>query len=123
MRELTVLVFVLAVGLYGMRIYIKSHPPQASPKGVFWLHRGLRLGAVSSTVLLFLYIGVLYFVPTSPSLFWPLMLPAIGGSVLNLASLIYCLRERNGKSVFAAILVLLNQLLWILYAIRSMPDF
>jgi hypothetical protein len=109
--------------LIGMGFYIKSHPPEASEKGVFWLQRGLRLGAVSATAVLLLLSGILYFQPSSPSLFWPLMVPALAGSVLNLVSLGYCLRERNGESLCATCFVLLTQLLWILYAIRAMPEF
>ena len=123
MKVLTAFAFILTAALCGMGIYVKSHPPEASAKGVFWLQRGLRLGAVSAAAVLLLYIAILYFLPASPSLFCPLMLCAFAGSILNLVSLFYCLRERNGESLCAAVLVLLNQFLWILYAIRVMPDF
>jgi hypothetical protein len=114
---------VLAAILVGMGFYINSHPPDASAKGVLWLQRGLRLGAVSATAVLLLLIAIRYFQLSSPSLFWPLMVCALVGSILNIVSLGYCLRERNAESLCAACFVLLNQLLWILYAIRAMPEF
>jgi hypothetical protein len=109
--------------LVGMDLYTQSHPPDASEKGVLWLQRGLLLGAISATAVLLLLIAILFLQPLSPSLFWPLMIPAVAGSVLNLFSLAYCLRERNSESLLAACFVLLNQFLWIMYAIRAMPDF
>ena len=103
-----------------MWIYIRSHPPDASVRGVLWLRRGLRLGTVSSTAVLLLYLMMLYFPPVSPSLFWPLTLCALAGNILNLVSLVSCLRELNGKSLFAGFLILLSQMLWILFALLAM---
>jgi hypothetical protein len=114
--------FAVAVtaAVFGMGIYVKSHPPEGSQKGILWLRRGLRVAAVSSTAILSLFIVMFYFPPVSPSLVWPLMLSAFAGNILNLVSLVYCLRELNGESLCAAFLVLLDQFLWILYAIRAM---
>jgi hypothetical protein len=123
MRELIASAAVLTVVLVGMGVYIRSNPPEASPKGVSWLRRGLQLGAGSAMAVLLLLIAILYFEPFSPLLFWPLMSCAFAGSILNLVSLVYCLRERNGESLCAAGFVVLNQFLWILYAIRAMPEF
>jgi hypothetical protein len=103
-----------------MWVYVKSHPPEASAKGVLWLGRGLRLGTASSIAVLLLYIATLFFPPVNPSLFWPLAMCAFAGNILNLISLASCLREINGESLFAGVLVLLVQFLWILYAIRVM---
>jgi len=120
MKVLIAFAVAFTAALFGMGIYTKSHPPEASEKGVVWLRQGLRIGAVSSTVVLLLYIIMFYFPPVSPSLVWPLMLTAFAGNILNLVSLVYCLRELSGESLCAALFVLLNQFLWILYAIRAM---
>jgi hypothetical protein len=106
--------------LFGMGIYAKSNPPEISERGVVSLRRGLQVGTVSSTVVLLLYIIMFYFPPVSPSLVWPLVLTAFAGNILNLVSLVYCLRELSGESLCAALVVLLNQFLWILFAIRAM---
>lgn len=123
MQILVVSGAVLTAILVGMGLYIKSHPPEASANGIRWLQRGLRLGAASAAAVLLLLVAIWYFQPSSPSLFWPLMVCALAGSILNLVSLGYCLREHNGESLCAALFVLLNQFLWILYAIRAMPEF
>jgi len=62
---------------------------------------------------------MLYRPPVSPSIFWPITLCAIAGNILNVTSLVCCLREFSVESLFAAFFVLLNQFLWILYALRA----
>jgi hypothetical protein len=116
---LITIAFALTGTVVGMGVYLKSHPPDSSERGIFWLRRGLWLGALSSAAVLVLFSVMFYFPPVSPSLFWPLALSALAGNVLNLVSLIYCLRELSGESLCAAFVVLLNQFLWILYAIRG----
>ena len=123
MQILIAFALILTIALSGMALYVKSQPPEASGKGVFRLLRGLRLGTISAVAVLLLFIAIRYFLPPSPSLFWTVMLFALAGNILNLISLVYCLRELNGKSILGGFLVLLNQLLWILFAIRAMPDF
>jgi hypothetical protein len=61
-----------------------------------------------------------YFPPVSPARNLPLVLVAFVGNILNLVAIVDCLRELSGESLFAAFVVLLNQLLWILYALRVM---
>lgn len=120
MHALTAFAFVLTGAVLWMWIYMKSHPPEASVTGILWLRRGLRLGTVSSTAVLLLYLMTLYFPPVSPSLFWPLTLCALAGNILNLVSLVSCLRELSGESLFAGFLVLLTQILWALFALQAM---
>jgi hypothetical protein len=111
--------FVVAAALLGMSVYTKSHPPDVSSSSMRRLRRGVRLGAASATLVLLLYVAMLYFPPVSPSLFWPLTIGALEGNILNLVSLIFCLRDLNGRSLFSATLVVLGQFLWVLYAIRA----
>jgi hypothetical protein len=120
MKELIIFAFILSATLIAMGTYVKAHPPDASATGVLWLRRGLQVGIASSTVVLLIYIVMFFFPPVSPSLVWPLILFACAGNILNLVSLVYCLRELNGESLFAALFVLLNQLLWALFALRAM---
>jgi hypothetical protein len=61
---------VLTAILVGMALYIKSHPPEASAKGVFWLQRGLRLGAAFQSNRKLGYIDKKGEVIVPPSLDW-----------------------------------------------------
>ena len=119
MQMLVVAAFLLVAMVSGTGVYLKLHPPEMSPTGVLWLRRGLNLGTISSVSILVLYIVMLYRPPVSPSIFWPITLCAIAGNLLNVASLVCCLREFSVESLFAAFFVLLNQFLWILYALRA----
>jgi hypothetical protein len=109
--------FVVTGVLVGLGFYVKSHPPDVSSMGVRSLQRALRLGAISSTAVLLLYIIMFYFPLVFRSRNLPLVLCALAGNILNLAALVDCLREISGESLFAACFVLLDQLLWIFYAL------
>jgi hypothetical protein len=71
------------------------------------------------TVLL-IYILMLYF----PGVFLTrnllLVLVGVAGNVVNLMGVVDCLRELNGESLFAALLLVFSQLLWVLYVARVM---
>ena len=118
MMILVAIAIAISGAISGFSLYIKSHPPDASIPGISSLRRGLQLGIMSSTSVSLLYIVMLFFPLVIPSRNLPFVLCAIGGNLLNLAAGIYCLRELTGESLFAGLLVLLNQLLWILYALR-----
>jgi hypothetical protein len=120
MPTLIAIAFVVTAAILALGVHAKSYSPNGSVAGVRGLRRGLRLGAVSSTAILLLYIIMFYFPPVSPARNLPLVLCALVGNILNLAAVVDCLRELNGESLFAAFVVLLNQLLWILYALRVM---
>ena len=120
MRTLIATAFIVTVAIFALGVHVKSHAPNASVTSVGGLRRGLRLGAVSATAILLLYIIMFYFPPVSPARNLPLVLCAFVGNILNLAAVVDCLRELGGESLFAAFVVLLNQLLWILYALRVM---
>jgi hypothetical protein len=104
--------------LVALGIYLKSHPPEVSPAGVRSLRRALRLGTISSVVVLLLFLVMLHFPPVLFS--FPLVLCALAGNILNLVALVDCFRELSGESLFAASFILLNQLLWILYGLLAM---
>ena len=123
MTTLAIIAFALAVAIFALRVYLKSHPPDVSAAGIRSLQRGLRLGTVSSITLLLLYI-IYYFRPVAFGRNLPFVACAFAGNILNLAAVVDCLRELSGESLFAACLLLLNQLLWILYAlVVTLVDF
>jgi hypothetical protein len=49
-----------------------------------------------------------------------LVLVGVAGNVVNLMGVVDCLRELNGESLFAALLLVFSQLLWVLYVARVM---
>jgi hypothetical protein len=120
MRTLIATALIVTVAIFALGVHAKSYAPGGSAAGVRGLRRGLRLGAVSSTAILLLYVIMFYFPPVSPARNLPLVLCAFVGNILNLAAVVDCLRELSGEGLFAAFVVLLSQLLWILYALRVM---
>jgi hypothetical protein len=118
MQVLIVSAFLLACAVSLLRLYLNKHPPDASPDSNRSLQRGLLVGTVSSIVVFLLYI-VSYFQPAAFGRNAPYVLCALVGNVANLAALVFCLRELNGENLFAALLLVLEQLLWILYALRA----
>jgi hypothetical protein len=97
---------------------LKKHLPDASPDSNRSLERGLRVGTFSSMGLFLLYV-VTYFRPAALGRNAPYALCALVGNVANLAALVFCLRELSGESLFAALLLALEQLLWVLYAVTA----
>jgi hypothetical protein len=115
---LVVFAFVPAAALLALRAYFKAHPPDSSEVGVRGLQRGLKIGAASATALPAAYI-LLYFRPVN----WgnlPYLVCAFLGNVVNLAGLIDCLREFSGESLFAALILIFTQLLWICYVFSAL---
>jgi hypothetical protein len=105
--------FVPAALLLALRIYFNSHPPDSSEAGARDLQRGLKLGAISAAALPLLFI-LANFRPISAG--WaniPYVICAFAGNALNLTAITDCLRERSGESLFAALLVLGVQLVWL----------
>jgi hypothetical protein len=76
------------------------------------------LGIVSS-IAVFSFCGLMSYYPlVYPSKALPFVVCALAGNILNLVAGVYCLRELNGESMLAGTFLLLNQILWILYALR-----
>jgi hypothetical protein len=120
MSTLIVVAFVVTLAIIVMGAYVKSHPPDASELGVRRLQLGLRLGTASSSTVLLIFVLMLYF--PGPFLTRNLLLVLLGvaGNIVNLMGVVDCLRELNGESLFAALLLVFGQLLWILYVVRVM---
>jgi hypothetical protein len=103
--------FAPACVILGLRTYLKSYPPDASEVAVRGLLRGLKLGTASAAALPLLYIWF-YFRPTGRGNL-PVVVCALAGNIFNLVGVVDCLRELNGKSMFAALLLIFLQLIWI----------
>jgi hypothetical protein len=118
-RDLIVFAVALAVPIPALRLYLKSHPPDVSPAGVQSLLRGLRIGTISSTALPLLFI-LNYFHPFAFRANLLFFLLALAGNGINLAALVDCLRELSGESLFAGLLLILYQLLWLWWGLMAL---
>jgi hypothetical protein len=104
--------------IIGMKIYLKSHLPDASPAGLLSLQQGLSLGTISAVLVLILYGAMLWIPPISRLRVLPLMFLDYAGNILNLIAIVSCLRELTAEGLFVATVIALNQVLWILHALR-----
>jgi hypothetical protein len=120
MPTLIVAALCMTVVISGMGFYVKFHPPEESVEASRKLQRGLHIGSATSLGVLFLFTLMHFHPPVGPGLSLPLILCALGGNIANLMAVIDCLREVSGEGLFAACLLLLNQSLWLLYAIAVM---
>jgi hypothetical protein len=115
---LVVFAFVPAGTFFALRAYFKAHPPDSSETGIRGLQRGLKLGAASAVALPAAYI-LLYFLPANLGNL-PHLVCALAGNIVNLCGLVDCLRELSGESLFAALLLVLTQLLWMWYGFSAL---
>ena len=120
MQILVVAAFVIMCAIAAMAFYLRSHPPYEPGESLRGLRFGMNLGIATSASVLFLLAFIIFHPPIGPGLAWPLVACAIVGNVANLPGVVNCLRELSGESLFAACLLLLNQLLWIVCALRVM---
>ena len=119
MKVLIAFAFALTGILVGMDAYVKVYLPDGPKSEALRLRRGLQIGAASSGISLLTCVLFFYFPPASLSLFWPLAVYLLTGNILNLVAVVYCLREITPKGLLAALVVLLNQALWILLLILT----
>jgi hypothetical protein len=97
---------------------LESLPPDSSEAGIRGLQQGLKLGGAASTTLPLVFILAYFTLDSLGNL--PYFVCAVAGNGVNLAGLIYCLRELSGESLFAAFLLILMQLLWMWTALGSL---
>jgi hypothetical protein len=116
----TLAIFAVAVGIanFGLWTRVRFRPPDAATPAIASLKRGLGLGIFSSISVALLCALMLHYPLVQPSKASPFVIFALSGNILNLTAGIYCLRELNGESLLAGMLLLFNQILWILYALR-----
>jgi hypothetical protein len=108
---LVLLAFVPAVGLFAVRAYVKTHPPETSELGLRALLRGLAFGVASTFALPLIYI-VYDFQMVRFSSNFPYIVFALAGNIINFLSLSGCLRKLTGPGLGVALFLLLVQLLW-----------
>ena len=111
---------VVMIALVAMTAYVRRRPPDMSERGLRHFRKGLSLACLSSILLAGAYSLCFVAMPTSPRPNPLLVLLAGGGNLLNAASLIYGLRELSGESLFAGLLMVSGQLLWLWFGIFVM---
>jgi hypothetical protein len=116
---LPVVALVLAGSIFALKLYLGFRSPAAPGSGVRSLQRGLQIGAVSSAALLLVYV-VLYVRPIAFGRNLPFVVIAFVGNIANLVAVVDCVRELTGESLFATVLLLLDQLLWIFYGFGAL---
>ena len=103
--------FVPAVGLFAMRAYLKIHSPDLSETELRGLMRGLGLGVASTIVLPLFYVVA----GLERSRFLgnlPYVLAALAGNIVNVLAVYRCLRRVTAPGLFAGLILVLIQLLW-----------
>ena len=103
--------FVPAAGLFGMRAYLKTHSPDLSETELRGLMRGLGLGVASTIVLPLFYVVA----GLERSRFLgnlPYVLAALAGNIVNVLAVYRCLRRVTAPGLFAGLILVLIQLLW-----------
>ena len=111
LRGVSLAVMVL---LAAMTAYVWGRRLDMSKGGLRHLRKGLSLSCISSILLAgasTLWIGA----STRGFNFLFVVLAAVG-NLSNLTSLLYGLRELNGETVCAGLLIVLAQLLWVVFA-------
>jgi hypothetical protein len=116
---LLVTAFVLAASIFTLKLYLGFRSPATPGTGIGSLQRGLRIGAVASTALLLVYV-LLYLHPIAFGRNLPFVVIAFVGNIANLVAVVDCLRELTGESLFATVLLILDQLLWIIYGFGAL---
>ena len=107
----------VAVLLLFLNMRFRSHPPDLSEEGGARLVRGLSIGCASSVALTLFYLMWIILGPVKFLGVYVLM--ALVGNVFNLGCLIYSLREPSVEGLFVGLLIGLEQVLWILYALLA----
>jgi hypothetical protein len=120
MDTFVIVAFVVTVAISAMGTYTKIHPPDASELGAQRLRIGLRLGMISSATILLTFLILAYVSAAQhiPKLLFILF--GLAGNIFNLMGIVDCLREVNGQALFAALLLVFSQLLWIVFMVPAM---
>jgi hypothetical protein len=110
----------LAAAIFALGIYFKYRPPDMSAAGARNLQHALWLGSASPIALLLLVALGNIHPHTGPGLSLPALVCAYLGNMFNLVAVFLCLSELSGESLFAGLLLLLTQALWILCAVLAL---
>jgi hypothetical protein len=124
MEDAEVLFVPLALGaaIFALGLYFKYHPPDISTVGTRNLQHALWLGSASPiALLLLLALGYIHH-HVGSGLSLPALLCALLGNLLNLFAVLLCLSELSVETVFAGLLLIFVQLLWILYAMLAVSS-
>jgi hypothetical protein len=109
----------LAAALFALGIYFKYRPPDMSAAGARNLQQALWLGSASPIALMLLVAAGYFHRHIGPGLPVLSLVCAYLGNIFNLVAVFLCLSELSGESLFAGLLLLLTQALWVLYALLA----
>jgi hypothetical protein len=111
---------IALIALASMAVYVWRRPLDMSKGGLRHLRKGLALACFSSILLV--GVNTLWLVAKTTGFESLYGLLAAVGNLSNAASLLYGLRELTEESVFAGLLIVFAQLLWILFGIVVMTS-
>lgn len=115
MNALAIISFGVAAVLAFLGFYLNRHPPEVSALGLRRLRFALQLGTGCSTAVFCLFLAWIRWKPASVTPNHALLSLAIIGNFTNATALVYSLREISAEGIFSALLILVDQGLWILY--------
>ena len=111
---------IVMIALAAMAVYVWRRPLDMSKGGLWHLRKGLALACASS--LLLAGVNTLWLVARTTGFDSLFVMVAAVGNLSNAASLVYGLRELTGESVFAGLLIVFAQLLWLFFGIIVMTS-
>jgi hypothetical protein len=115
MNVLAMISLGVAAVLVFLTFYISRHPPEISALDLRRLRLALRLGTICSTTVFCLFLAWIRWKPISVTPNHALLFLAIVGNFINATALFYSLRKISIEGLFTALIILIDQGLWILY--------
>lgn len=104
---------LLLLALAGMTTYVWGRRLDMSRGGLRHLRKGLLLSSI--TTLLLAAASTVWLAAPTKGFNFLFVVATVVGNVSNLTSLIYGIHEWNGESVWAALMISMVQLLWVVF--------
>jgi hypothetical protein len=103
----------VTIALMAMTAYAWGRRLDMSRGGLRHLRKGLSLACASSILLA--GVSTLWLGASTRGFNFLFVVSALAGNLLNATSLLYGLRELNGETVSAGLLIVVAQLLWLVF--------